>query len=91
MVNPGAIATTSLARRTAGGALAFIHDGLSRFAGRELALNEEVYASRVATNFRNRGLAWLLESQGRIYCDPPRRSTSTPASARSRSPRATSP
>ena len=48
----------------------FIHDGLSRFAGRTLSLDEEVYASAIETNFRNRGLVWMLESHGRIYCDP---------------------
>jgi glutaminase len=71
MVNAGAIATTSL---TPGGNTdakwRFIHEGLSRFAGRELALNEEVYASASETNFRNRSIAWMLESVGRIYCDP---------------------
>jgi glutaminase len=71
MVNAGAIATTSLAP---GGNMdakwRFIHEGLSRFAGRELALNEEVYASASETNFRNRSIAWMLESVGRIYCDP---------------------
>ena len=48
----------------------FIHDGLSRFAGRSLPLNEEVYASASATNFRNRGMARLLQSYDRIYSDP---------------------
>jgi len=38
----------------------FIHDGLSQFAGRTLPLNEEVYVSASATNFRNRGMARLL-------------------------------
>src|SRR5262249_34523044 len=51
MVNSGAIATTSLAP---GPCLAakwrFIHDGLSRFAGRPLPLNDEVYASASETN-----------------------------------------
>ena len=43
MVNAGAIATTSLVPGlTAEGQWQFIHDGLSRFAGRKLALNEEV-------------------------------------------------
>ena len=46
MVNAGAIATTSLAAgTTAEERWQFIHDGLSRFAGRKLPLNEEVYAS----------------------------------------------
>ena len=71
MVNAGAIATTSLAP---GGSVdekwRFIHEGLSRFAGRTLAMNEEVYASASDTNFRNRGISRLLQSYGRIYCDP---------------------
>lgn len=71
MVNSGAIATTSL---VPGGSFAdrwhFIEDGLSRFAGRRLSLNEEVYASAAATNIRNRGIARLLESYGRIFMDP---------------------
>lgn len=70
MVNAGAIATTSLAPgATATARWAFIHDGLSRFAGRTLPLNEEVYASASETNFRNRSIARLLESYDRIYCD----------------------
>ena len=68
MVNAGAIATTSLAP---GGSVddkwRFIHEGLSRFAGRTLAMNEEVYASASDTNFRNRGISRLLQSYGRIY------------------------
>jgi glutaminase len=71
MVNAGAIATTSLAPGgNTDAKWRFIHEGLSRFAGRELALNEEVYASASTTNFRNRSIAWMLESVGRIYCDP---------------------
>jgi glutaminase len=71
MVNAGAIATTSLAPGgNTDAKWRFIHEGLSRFAGRELALNEEVYASASKTNFRNRSIAWMLESVGRIYCDP---------------------
>ncbi len=71
MVNSGAIATTSL---VPGANLeerwTFIHEGLSRFAGRTLTLNEEVYASASATNFRNQSLARMLQSYGRIYLDP---------------------
>lgn len=70
MVNAGAIATTSLAPgATVEEQWQFIHKGLSRFAGRILALNEEVYASASKTNFRNRSIARLLESYDRIYCD----------------------
>jgi glutaminase len=71
MVNAGAIATTSLAPGVDEAARwQFIHQGLSRFAGRTLPLNEEVYASASKTNFRNRSIANLLQSYDRIYCDP---------------------
>lgn len=70
MVNAGAIATTSLAPGvSAEDKWQFVYDGLSRFAGRKLALNEEVYASASNTNFRNRSIARLLQSYDRIYCD----------------------
>jgi glutaminase len=70
MVNAGAIATTSLMPgANADERWKFIHDGLSRFAGRTLPLNEEVYASASQTNFRNRSIARLLQSYDRIYCD----------------------
>ncbi len=71
MVNPGAIATTSLAPgRTPTEQWQFIHDGLSRFAGRPLAIDEEVFASASATNQRNQGIARLLVDAGRLYTDP---------------------
>jgi glutaminase len=71
MVNAGAIATTSLAPgENEEAKWRVIHEGLSRFAGRELSVNEEVYASASETNFRNRSIAWMLQSKGRIYCDP---------------------
>jgi glutaminase len=71
MVNSGAIATTSLVPgATLDAKWKFIHDGLSRFAGRKLPLNEEVYASASQTNYRNQGIARLLQSYGRIYVDP---------------------
>jgi glutaminase len=71
MVNSGAIATTSL---VPGSSMKskwnFIHDGLSRFAGRKLTLNKEVYVSASATNSRNQSIARMLQSFGRIYLDP---------------------
>jgi glutaminase len=71
MVNSGAIATTSLVPGTSfDEKWHFIHEGLSRFAGRELPLNDEVYASASETNFRNQSLARMLQSFGRIYMDP---------------------
>jgi glutaminase len=71
MVNSGAIATTSLVPgRSAGEKWQFILSGLSAFAGRQLSLNEEVLACARDTNIRNRGIAQLLHSVGRIYCEP---------------------
>lgn len=67
MVNAGALATTALAPEDR---WAFIHDGLSRFAGRPLALDTATYESEAATNQRNRAIARLLESYGRIEEDP---------------------
>jgi hypothetical protein len=68
--NAGAIATTSLTPgETADAKWAFLQDGLSRFAGRSLELDEEVYRSEAVTNFRNRGIAKLLEGYGRMYFD----------------------
>ena len=71
MVNAGAIATTSLVPgATADEKWKSIYDGLCQFAGRQLPLNKEVYASATKTNYRNQGIARLLQSFGRIYCDP---------------------
>ena len=71
MVNAGAIATTSLVPgSTSADKWRFIYDGLCRFAGRKLSLNEEVYASATETNYRNQSIARLLQSVGRIYFDP---------------------
>ncbi len=71
MVNSGALATTSLAPgATIAEKWRFIHEGLSRFAGRTLALNDEVYASASTTNHRNQGIARLLQSYDRLYFDP---------------------
>ncbi|MCK8787382.1 glutaminase A [Roseomonas sp. NAR14] len=71
MVNAGAIATTSLAPgANAEERWRFIREGLSRFAGRELAMDTAVYESEAATNQRNRGMARLLQAYGRMYSDP---------------------
>ncbi|HVP02470.1 MAG TPA: glutaminase A [Solirubrobacteraceae bacterium] len=70
MVNPGAIAATSLvAGASLEGRWRALREGISRFAGRELELDEEVLASALATNARNQSIARLLESYGRLACD----------------------
>jgi glutaminase len=71
LVNAGAIATTSLAPgATHDEKWESIRERLSMFAGRELTINEEVYASESATNMRNQGIAHLLRSYDRLYFDP---------------------
>jgi len=71
MVNAGAIAATSLVPGdTAEAKWWFIEEGFSRFAGRPLQIDQEVYASEIATNRRNLGIATLLEEQQRIWFDP---------------------
>ena len=71
MVNPGAIATTSLVSgATAHERWDNVRRGLSRFAGRSLELDERVYESETATNERNEGIAHLLRGYERMYCNP---------------------
>jgi glutaminase len=71
MVNAGAIATTDL---WPGGDLEDrwqrLHQGLSRFAGHSLPMDEATLASARATNHRNRGLANLLAGMGGLTGDP---------------------
>ncbi len=67
MINAGAIATTALVpgdsiEQRSGRVV----DLLSRFAGRELQVDESVYASESLTGDRNRALAHLLKSYGLI-------------------------
>ncbi len=71
LVNAGAIATTSLVPGdTAEQKWERVLDGLSRFAGRELSVDGEVYASESTSNLRNQGIAHLLSSYRRLYFDP---------------------
>ncbi|UOQ57146.1 glutaminase A [Leucobacter allii] len=71
MVNAGAIATTAMLPATSGEERwQLIRSGLSRFAGRELPLDGEVYRSEILTNQRNRGIARLLDGYGRLDAEP---------------------
>ena len=71
MVNPGAIATTSLAPGSSPeDRWDWLADGLSRFAGRPLELDPDTLSSARATNFRNRALAMLLQEAGAMSGDP---------------------
>lgn len=71
MVNAGAIATTALVAGSDPAAQwDTIQAGLSEFAGRPLQVDDIVYRSESETNHRNRAIARLLESYGRIELDP---------------------
>jgi glutaminase len=71
MVNPGAIATVGLlADGDREERWASLRDGLSRFAGRPLRLDDEVYASASATNLRNRELVAALVAAEALPGDP---------------------
>ncbi len=71
MVNPGAIATTGLVPgATHEDRWDVIRAGLSSFAGRDLPIDAQVFASASATNYRNQSMARLLQSFGRIAGDP---------------------
>lgn len=71
MVNAGALATTALLPGTTPEERwAHLVAGLGRFAGRDLEVDDAVYTSESATNQRNRAIARLLESYGRIEDDP---------------------
>ncbi|MFI6858516.1 glutaminase A [Streptomyces sp. NPDC050421] len=71
MVNAGAIVATALIPDTpVAPRFGRILDCLSRFAGRKLDVDEEVYASEAATGDRNRALAYLVRSTGPLPMDP---------------------
>lgn len=71
MVNAGAIATTAMMPATsAEERWQLIRSGLSRFAGRDLMLDGEVYRSEGFTNQRNHAIARLLDSYDQLDADP---------------------
>lgn len=70
MVNAGALATTALLPGSPQEKWDALHSGLSRFAGRPLEVDDEVYLSEAASNHRNQAIAQLLYSYGRIRDDP---------------------
>lgn len=71
MVTSGAIATSALAPgSTTAQRWAAIRGAMSAFAGRELDLDDETYASARATNVRIRDLAARLASAGLLRGEP---------------------
>jgi len=67
MVNAGAIACSGLVHEAKGSAaFEYIRLELSRFAGRDLDVDEAVYASESATGDRNRAIGYLLRTNAVI-------------------------
>jgi len=70
MVNAGAIACSGLIREAKGdGAFEYIRWALGRFAGRELEMDEAVFASESTTGDRNRAIGYLLRNSTVIKAD----------------------
>jgi glutaminase len=70
MVNAGAIACSGLIREAKGdAAFDFLGKALGRFAGRELDMDEAVFASESATGDRNRAIGYLLRNSDVITED----------------------
>src|SRR5258708_7628385 len=70
MVNAGAITCSGLILEAAGdAAFETIRHALSRFAGRELGVDEAVYTSESASGDRNRAIGFLLRNSGVIRED----------------------
>jgi glutaminase len=71
LVNPGAIATTSMVKGgTRDEVWKSILDWHSAFAGRPLAVNQEVFKSEAATNQRNQAIGALMYAYGYIKDKP---------------------
>jgi glutaminase len=71
LVNPGAIATTAMVKGATRdaiwkGILSFYSD----FAGRPLAVNQEVFKSESDTNQRNQAIGMLMHAYGYIKAEP---------------------
>jgi glutaminase len=72
LVNAGAMASVSMLKASSADdrwdkILAY----QSKFSGEQLKLIDEVYKSEADSNFRNRGIAWVLYNNGNLFCDPP--------------------
>lgn len=71
MINAGAITAHSLIRgATAEQRTERILDGLSKLAGRQLHVDEEVYEAELEGANRNMGIGYMLKAAGIISCDP---------------------
>ena len=73
LVNPGAIATTSMVKGANRDAIwKSILDFYGDFAGRPLSVNQEVFKSEADTNQRNQAIGMLMYAYGYIKAEPNR-------------------
>ena len=73
LVNPGAIATTSMVKGTTRDEIwKSILSWYSEFAGRPLSVNQEVFKSEADTNQRNQAIGMLMYAYGYIKDNPQR-------------------
>jgi len=73
LVNPGAIATTSMVKgATRDEVWKSILGYYSDFAGRPLSVNQEVFKSEADTNQRNQAIGYLMYAYGYIKTEPMR-------------------
>ncbi len=71
MVNAGAMAAAELIKgETLEARIANMLDILSRFAGRSLVIDEDVFRSEQATGHRNRAIAYMMLNSGMIHTSP---------------------
>ena len=71
LVNPGAIATTSMVKgATRDEVWKSILGYYSDFAGRPLSVNQEVFKSEAETNQRNQAIGYLMYAYGYIKANP---------------------
>ena len=71
LINAGAIATCGLVPgQTAAEKIAAILDTFSRYAGRQLDVDERIYRSESETGHRNRAIGWMLRNFGVLEQDP---------------------
>jgi glutaminase len=71
LINAGAIATCGLiAGDSAEGKVGHILETFSRYAGRQLDIDQKVYQSESATGHRNRAIGWMLHNFSIIGAEP---------------------
>lgn len=73
MINAGAVATHALIDTPDGsveGRVNRIVQALSRLAGRQLHVDQEVYQAELKDANRNMGIGYMLKAAGMIKCDP---------------------